>query len=399
MNLEHDIITTFTKTTPRMSDVEKVRLWTGIQKSFSVTSKSKHPSPYMSFLVRSKKYALASMALLLIVATGGGTAYASDTARPGDQLFFVDRAIEDTRLFIARSEHKKTLSERFAQERLLELRSILDEETILTTPMLDEPSFTSLMLSTSTLLAIEADVFTDRTTLKVEYADQKYYLETSERTREGIVRYLARMLPRVSSVVIEEVLVLEVEDRESRPKERGFTSLKDEVRVGSALAAVTEFLEQSPVSLEERTVIVTQIHGEMESRRTQLRPQRIERTSEGVREELRIEPEGRVRYEVRDKDMRMRIEYKDGEVEVKTHSKDFDEDEYEDREDSFSDLFRSDDSTGRDGSHASGGDSGRHEDSSQEEKDEDDDRDDDDNKRDEDRSGKGSGDDDHDDDD
>ena len=68
--------------------------------------------------------------LALIIAFGvGGTVVASDSARPGDLLFPVDRAVEDVRFAFTPGERKAELKIKFANERLDEFESIVSDET------------------------------------------------------------------------------------------------------------------------------------------------------------------------------------------------------------------------------------------------------------------------------
>jgi len=73
---------------------------------------------------------VAILALVVAVMAGGGvTAVASDSARPGDKLYGVDRAVEQVRLAISRSdEGDASLKADMALERLEELQSLADSD-------------------------------------------------------------------------------------------------------------------------------------------------------------------------------------------------------------------------------------------------------------------------------
>lgn len=71
---------------------------------------------------------------LAVLLGAGGTVVASDAARPGDLLFPVDRAVEEVRATFASAEGKVELKVKFAEERLDEMDSILDEENATSTP-------------------------------------------------------------------------------------------------------------------------------------------------------------------------------------------------------------------------------------------------------------------------
>lgn len=72
--------------------------------------------------------------VLALLVGAGGTVAASDSARPGDLLFPIDRAVEDVRATFASTENKVELKIKFSEERLDEMESILDDESSTTTP-------------------------------------------------------------------------------------------------------------------------------------------------------------------------------------------------------------------------------------------------------------------------
>ena len=71
---------------------------------------------------------------LAVLLGAGGTAVAADSARPGDLLFPVDRAVEEVRAVFTVGEGKAELKIKFAEERLDEMDSILEDESATTTP-------------------------------------------------------------------------------------------------------------------------------------------------------------------------------------------------------------------------------------------------------------------------
>jgi translation initiation factor 5B len=71
---------------------------------------------------------MVGLFIVLAMALGvGGTAVVSDSARPGDALFRIDRAVENARLSFTRDENKNELRIRFAEERLKEVKEIKAE--------------------------------------------------------------------------------------------------------------------------------------------------------------------------------------------------------------------------------------------------------------------------------
>ncbi len=85
-------------------------------------------SPYARrWGMTAKRVAAASFVVVLLTGTAGTVA--AESARPGDVLFPVDRAIEQLRLLVATPEARASLESRFFDERLTELAAILHEET------------------------------------------------------------------------------------------------------------------------------------------------------------------------------------------------------------------------------------------------------------------------------
>lgn len=72
------------------------------------------------------------MPLIIVILAflgAGGAVLTSDSARPGDLLFPLDRSVEDIRLALTPEQGKADLRVKFAKERLDEIESILDEES------------------------------------------------------------------------------------------------------------------------------------------------------------------------------------------------------------------------------------------------------------------------------
>jgi hypothetical protein len=128
--MEENIINKIESEQPRLSSHERSILWQRIETSL-LSGVQPVVSPYNFFITLNYKTMTAFALVLLLVITGGGTAYASNAARPGDTLYTVDRALEDIQLRLAVSDDSKNkLTQKLTQERLQELRDIIEEETI-----------------------------------------------------------------------------------------------------------------------------------------------------------------------------------------------------------------------------------------------------------------------------
>jgi hypothetical protein len=393
MKQEKDIIEHIEKEAPRPTEYERTLLWASIAPHVGMPMSVSAPiiSPYFQY----RRYAAVCMVFLLL-ATTGGTAYASDAARPGDRLFVIDRAIEDMRLFASRESGRQMLLERFSAERLLELRSILDEETIVEQPRSTIENLQALVVSSSSELFIEADVFSDITVIKVEYAGTKSYFETGVRTFDEVVTYLTTLLPSVSREEIMGALSFETEDRVSREKDRGIVSLRTggDKRVDSAVSEIASFVQKTATRDENRASFLDIVEKEIgEVKKVRREKGGIRINSESGRVRVRVEDNGDSRFELRDGARRVRIEEKGGEVRIKTDDTLLEEDEDEsiDRDDEGEDRDRKEERLGDDRSGRNNED--EQEDDSRD-RDEDEDRsgrDDSDRDEDDNRSGKGRG--------
>lgn len=184
------------------------------------------------------------LGLITIFATGG-TVYASDSARPGDFLFPVDRAVENIRVAFASNERRPELTKQFASERLDELRSIIVEEY-------QRKATTTLPISTTTpvivrTLAVDAHVYTDTTIIKIELNGEYYLYEPDLRIKEEIITDVASQFSIATSSVAG-VIKFTVEDRASRAEDRVINNtLSDHsrARIDAALNVAENFIDNS----------------------------------------------------------------------------------------------------------------------------------------------------------
>lgn len=110
------------RTTPKIDETQKSVLWNKIETDLN--EKKSIVSPYFS----TKQKLAAGILMLSLIFGVSGTTVMANAARPGDTLFFIDKAVEDVRLAIATDEDKKnSLKILIAEERLHEMQSILEE--------------------------------------------------------------------------------------------------------------------------------------------------------------------------------------------------------------------------------------------------------------------------------
>jgi hypothetical protein len=259
--------------------------------------------------------------------SAGGTVAASESAKPGDLLFPVERAVERTQLAFASSERATELRAAFAAERFAELQAILEEEGEVTddNPSLDDTFETSSGSSTDPIVSFsaEADVFTDITVVIVERNDTKRIFTTSTTTKEGVVAEIASRYD-VDIELIEATLDFEIEDRASRPSERGTVLIDNtsEVRVSKAVNVLLDQLEELDDS-KARDGILTALMAQIN--KVEVRGRGEDRSkSDGTKVdkvEIRANETSRVkidddRVEIREDGYRIRIDA-DGDIKVK----------------------------------------------------------------------------------
>jgi hypothetical protein len=259
--------------------------------------------------------------MLLLVVSTTSVALASEPSRPGDLLFPVDRAIEDIRVTLARSDNSRNeLLRKIGDERLSELRSIIAEETEDRTHD-DLRAF--LIEEELRSLQIEADIFSDITVIKVELNDRTSYFTTVGTNEEEIVSAVLSHYAFLSDEVVRDALRLQVEDRASRPQDRGEVGLRESGRdrVNEALKIVLPQLTHGSLEggerirrlEEELRGLDVHIDDEFRIRNGKIRYERKGDT----RDERDDQDENDSRIEIRTRDERMRIEEKDGEVRVR----------------------------------------------------------------------------------
>ncbi len=128
MNNHNDIEKVLAGSVPTLLPSERALLWASL--SSKLEKRTSVPSPF-TFYARHTYMVVSAALVVALVLGGGGTALASNAARPGDLLFPIDRVIENTHLSLLRDENSRNiLRAQLSEERIIELREILDEESV-----------------------------------------------------------------------------------------------------------------------------------------------------------------------------------------------------------------------------------------------------------------------------
>ncbi len=316
MKTEHDIEILLTESRPILDTDSRAQLWSKIEGKLATARPVR--SPFLFSFIETRTMVPALLVITLLVSTGG-VALASETARPGDFLFPVERAIETARLKVAFSpQTRESLIRMYSEERLTELREIIQEETRLKKVSENSPLF--IASTTLRSLAIEADVFTDTTLVKVELNEGKTTFNTDADTRDKVVEEVLIRFPGLTKGQVESSLDFENENRASRAKERGAIELssKGSVRVGGAVTVALTFIEESENDDEDTTQFLKELRAEIEGLNIKIDEKRVKaRGNEKSRFEWKInDARHNEEGETEVSEARVRIEEKDGQVRI-----------------------------------------------------------------------------------
>lgn len=109
-----------------LHDDEKASIWNSVLSKHLNLVNNPDTFSYISiFNFQIRKFAFITMALFLLVFGGGaGVIKASDHAVPGSRLFSLDLAVENFQIKVAAPEEKDKLRLKFAEERVVEVKTL-----------------------------------------------------------------------------------------------------------------------------------------------------------------------------------------------------------------------------------------------------------------------------------
>ncbi len=111
---------------PAVTIDDQIRVWNGVETHIN-NSMPIH-SPFIQFFQTRKRFVTLALFALLILGSGA-TIVTAESTRPGDALFPLEQAIEHVRIKMRTDNTaREQLALMFAEERLTELRSIVDEK-------------------------------------------------------------------------------------------------------------------------------------------------------------------------------------------------------------------------------------------------------------------------------
>ena len=323
---ELDIITTLESNQPTLSAAERERIWGNIATTQSTPAAL--PSPFLFHIILQKS--MIPLAIFIILALGGGaTTFASDAARPGDFLYPLDRTIENTRLALTSdTEERARLTQKFTEERVTELREIVDEEIVLTPSNFTALTNLTQETASSTLndLTIDAYIYTDTTVIKLELDNNKFYFESTATATPDIIVAIQERFPVLSDTQINDVLAIEIEARASRPKDRAIVSLSEEgeARIKNAVGALLVFLDETELEDNQKEAVMalltSEVSGVTKPAHIARVKDRFEIGDDESKVAIRINDNGDSRIEIRDEENRVQVSTKNGESSIKTET-------------------------------------------------------------------------------
>lgn len=201
----------------KISEGERNSIWLGVVTKRGTYKEGSNLLSIFNF----KKYMVGALIALLILGGGGGMVVASNAAVPGDALYGLDLAVEKAKVNLASDiEKKDELRIRFADERVAEVKSKSEERESANTRDTD--------LSAMTVTEIEADVFTNETTVRIEANDRHYGFITAKKVRAEVVAEIATKY-NLTVAKVDSMIDFETEDRASRAEDKAFLNSSNSV--------------------------------------------------------------------------------------------------------------------------------------------------------------------------
>lgn len=125
MSPEQKTIERLERHAPTLSGIQKEALWKNIEVAVGTTTPV--PTPFLFTFIHTKSMTPLILALVLVLGSTG-TVLAANDARPGDLLYPIDRVTEAIEGSLLRGETKSNFTAALAQERVDELRSIINDD-------------------------------------------------------------------------------------------------------------------------------------------------------------------------------------------------------------------------------------------------------------------------------
>lgn len=134
--------------------------------------------------MESQRGVIPLIVVLVVGATlagGAATVVAADQAKPGDLLYPVDTAVENVRLALARTEEQITLRQQFAEERLKEVKALVEEKGV------DAPGLDVALANVALHRKKLAQILAEHQSLKAREEEIDQFFDTEEKALERLL--------------------------------------------------------------------------------------------------------------------------------------------------------------------------------------------------------------------
>jgi len=172
-----------------LSRTEKDNVWQNINSNLNKTS-------FFILLLTRKSMINIIVAVLVILSGSIATVRAADNAKPGDVLYGIDRAVENIQITFASQEKKDKLKIKFAQERVEEIQTIIEES----------------IKNSQTLKEVEVKIYNDKSIVKAESENDKHFKFFLDSTDQVEITKLIADRFKTTLEDIESIIKFEVKN-------------------------------------------------------------------------------------------------------------------------------------------------------------------------------------------
>ncbi len=279
----------------------------------------------------SMKKIIAGFIALVVVLGGGGVVAASNNATPGSLLFPVELALENIQIKLSSDDKKEELRLRFVEERFEEIREVSEKRSVPSSVLVAD-------LSDATVLEIEADVFTNETTVKIEANNKNYGYISALKTKIELVKEIS-LKYSITEDKVNTIIDFEVEDRVSRADDKGFLNKTRSIN----------FSEDESEDVSEVLSDIEKFLGDNDDNENK---EELRKSLAAVL--VLLGDDGKL--EIKRDDGKIKIETKNGEVKIKVESEDDNSGKSGEHDDESDDDSKDDDSKDDDADDNDSGD-------------------------------------------
>ena len=270
--------------TKSLSGSEKSDAWQKI----SLNLPDQDTSPFNSLLINKPMLKpIFSVLVILGVVFGGGiwTVQASDQARPGDTLYPVDRAVENVRLALSSGVKKDNLKIQFAEERVTEVRSLVNQDVVAATKF-------------ESILVFVAD---DYSRVRITTVNNKYFgISVNSTNQTEIVKIIADRF-HLSMEFIKSIIKFQ-----DMPQDQDYDNFPTSPR--PTLTADGKLKESTSKALD----YIVEVRNELESQDNAEAVAQLNGLIEDIKQELEAMPQDiKLEVEIIEDDNQTSIEVKD----------------------------------------------------------------------------------------